>query len=49
MGQQSNKVQKKRRRLAYIDRLRTKAKEAAAARGTKKKAAPKKEAVAAAE
>ncbi len=47
MGQQSNKVQKRRRRLAYIERLKTKAKLAAAAKPARKKAAPKKVAAAA--
>ncbi len=43
MGQQSNKVQKRRRRAAYVERLKTKAKAAAAAKpAPKKKAAPKK-------
>ena len=53
MGQQSNKIQKRRRRLDYIERQKIKAKTAAAAKPAKKKAAPKKaapaEAVAAAE
>ena len=42
MGQQSNKVEKRRRRLAYIERLKVKAKAAAATKPAKKKAAPKK-------
>ena len=42
MGQQSNKVQKRRRRLAYVERLKVKAKAAAATKPAKKKAAPKK-------
>ena len=46
MGQQSNKVQKRRRRLAYLERLKTKAKAAAASKPAKKKAAPKKAAAA---
>lgn len=29
MGQQSNKIQKRRRRAAYLERLKTRAKEAA--------------------
>jgi hypothetical protein len=41
MGQQTNKIQKKRRRLAYIERKKIKAKEAAVT-----KAAPKKKPVA---
>ena len=50
MGQQSNKVQKRRRRLDYIERKKVKAKEAAVTRAPKKKSAPrKKEAVPAAE
>jgi hypothetical protein len=44
MGQQSNKVQKRRRRLAYLDRKKAKAKAAAIAKpAAKKKPAPKKE------
>jgi hypothetical protein len=43
MGQQSNKIQKRRRRLAYIERTNAKAKAAAAAKPAKKKVAPKKE------
>ena len=48
MGQQTNKIQKRRRRLAYIERKKVKAK-AAVTKPAKKKAAPKKAAVAAAE
>ncbi len=43
MGQQSNKVQKRRRRLAYIERQNAKAKAAAISKPVKKKVAPKKE------
>ena len=46
MGQQSNKVQKRRRRLDYIERKKLKAKAAAVAKPVKKKAAPKKAPVA---
>ena len=50
MGQQSNKVQKRRRRLDYIERKKVTAKEAAVTRAPKKKSAPrKKEAVPATE
>jgi len=42
MGQQSNKIQKKRRRLAYLERLKTKAKEAAVSRAPKKRVPAKK-------
>ena len=42
MGQQSNKIQKRRRRLAYVERLKAKAKAAAISKPVKKKAAPKK-------
>jgi hypothetical protein len=42
MGQQTNKIQKRRRRLAYLERQKIKAK-AAAVKPAKKKAAPKKE------
>ena len=42
MGQQSNKVQKRRRRIAYLERQKIKAKAAAATKPVKKKAAPKK-------
>ncbi|MEI8107801.1 MAG: hypothetical protein WCI46_08290 [Verrucomicrobiota bacterium] len=41
MGQQTNKIQKRRRRLAYIARVKAKTK-AIAAKPVKKKAAPKK-------
>ena len=43
MGQQSNKIQKRRRRLAYIERQNAKTKAAAIAKPVKKKVAPKKE------
>lgn len=43
MGQQSNKVQKRRRRIAYLERQKAKAKAAAITKPAKKKAAPKKE------
>jgi len=47
MGQQLNKVQKRRRRIAYLDRQKAKAKlvaaNASAKPAAKKKAAPKKE------
>ncbi|MEA3213033.1 MAG: hypothetical protein QOE70_6090 [Chthoniobacter sp.] len=42
MGQQTNKIQKRRRRLNYLERLKVKAKETAVAKAPKKKAAPKK-------
>lgn len=43
MGQQSNKIQKRRRRLAYLERQKLKTQEAAVLRAPKKKAAaPKK-------
>jgi hypothetical protein len=43
MGQQLNKIQKRRRRLNYLERKAAKAKETvAAAKPVKKKAAPKK-------
>ena len=43
MGQQSNKIQKRRRRLAYLERQKIKAKVAATTKPVaKKKAAPKK-------
>ncbi|MEZ0255421.1 MAG: hypothetical protein ACAI37_09080 [Chthoniobacter sp.] len=43
MGQQSNKIQKRRRRLAYLERQKVKAKVAATTKpAAKKKAAPKK-------
>lgn len=44
MGQQSNKIQKRRRRLAYLERQKIKAKEAAVTKGVKKKPAAKKKA-----
>jgi hypothetical protein len=44
MGQQSNKIQKRRRRLAYLERQKIKAKEAAVTKGAKKKPAAKKKA-----
>jgi hypothetical protein len=47
MGQQSNKIQKRRRRLDYLERQKVKAKEAAVLRPTKKKPAVKKKAEAA--
>ena len=44
MGQQTNKIQKRRRRLAYLERLKVKSKAAPVkAKVVKKKAAPKKE------
>lgn len=44
MGQQTNKIQKRRRRLAYLERLKVKSKAApVTAKAVKKKAAPKKE------
>ena len=48
MGQQSNKVQKRRRRAAYLDRQKAKAKVTAASKPAKKKPAPKKTAAEAA-
>ncbi|MGB8167162.1 MAG: hypothetical protein WCF18_06695 [Chthoniobacteraceae bacterium] len=42
MGQQSNKIQKRRRRLAYLERQKIKAKEAAVTKAPKKKPAAKK-------
>jgi hypothetical protein len=48
MGQQNNKIEKRRRRLAYVERLKVKAKAAATAKPAKKKAAPKKAAAVAA-
>jgi hypothetical protein len=42
MGQQTNKIEKRRRRLAYLERQKLKVKEAAALKPVKKKAAPKK-------
>jgi hypothetical protein len=44
MGQQSNKVQKRRRRLDYLERQKIKAKEAAVTRAPKKRVAAKKKA-----
>jgi hypothetical protein len=46
MGQQSNKIQKRRRRLDYLERQKLKTKAAAAAKHVRKKAAPKKVAAA---
>ena len=46
MGQQSNKVQKRRRRANYLERLKIKAKAAAVAKPTRKKAPSKKAPVA---
>jgi hypothetical protein len=43
MGQQSNKIQKRRRRLAYIERVNAKAKAAAIVKPVKKKVVAKKE------
>jgi hypothetical protein len=45
MGQQTNKIEKRRRRLNYLERQKIKAKAAAAAKpaAKPKKAAPKKE------
>jgi ribosomal protein S15P/S13E len=51
MGQQSNKVQKRRRRLAYLERQKVKAKTSAISKPAavvKKKPAPKKAAAEAA-
>ena len=48
MGQQTNKIQKRRRRLAYIERKKVKALTAAVRKPVKKKAPAKKKAVAAA-
>lgn len=42
MGQQSNKIQKRRRRLAYLERKKAKAIQVTPAKAPKKKAAPKK-------
>jgi hypothetical protein len=42
MGQQLNKIQKRRRRIAYIERKTAKAKEAAVVKPVKKKPATKK-------
>ena len=41
MGQQSNKIQKRRRRLAYLERKKAKSKQAAPVKAPKKKAAPR--------
>jgi hypothetical protein len=50
MGQQLNKIQKRRRRVAYLERQKLKAKAAAVAKpAAKKKPAPKKEKAVAAE
>jgi hypothetical protein len=43
MGQQSNKIEKRRRRAAYLERLKTRAKEAALKHKVRR---PKKEAAA---
>ena len=48
MGQQTNKIQKRRRRLAYIERKKVKALTAAVRKPVKKKAPAKKKASAAA-
>ena len=42
MGQQTNKIQKRRRRLAYIERKKVKALAAPAGKSLKKKAPAKK-------
>jgi len=42
MGQQLNKIQKRRRRLNYLERKAAKAKETAVVKPVKKTAAPKK-------
>jgi len=48
MGQQTNKIQKRRRRLDYLARVKAKSKVAAVKpKAVKKKAAPKKAAAAA--
>ena len=47
MGQQTNKIQKRRRRLDYIARVKAKTKAAATAKPARKKTAPKKAAAAA--
>lgn len=44
MGQQTNKIQKRRRRLAYLERQKVKAKEAAITKGVKKKPVARKKA-----
>ena len=48
MGQQTNKIQKRRRRLAYIERKKVKALTSSVRKPLKKKAPAKKKAVAAA-
>ena len=48
MGQQTNKIQKRRRRLAYLERKKIKALTSSVRKPVKKKAAPKKKAPAAA-
>ena len=48
MGQQTNKIQKRRRRLDYLARVKAKAKAPVTTKPAKKKAAPKKTAAAAA-
>jgi len=47
MGQQTNKIQKRRRRLAYNERQKIKTKEAAVSRAPKKRVPAKKKAEAA--
>lgn len=47
MGQQTNKIQKRRRRLDYLERQKVKAAAAQVKGAAKKKAAPKKKAEAA--
>ena len=47
MGQQTNKIQKRRRRLAYIERKKVKALTASVRKPIKKKAPAKKKTVAA--
>ncbi|MCE9609721.1 MAG: hypothetical protein K8R23_05885 [Chthoniobacter sp.] len=42
MGQQTNKIQKRRRRLAYLERKKAKAKAPVKPKAVRKKAAPKK-------
>ena len=49
MGQQTNKIQKRRRRLDYLARQKAKARTPVVAKPAKKKAAPKKAAAPAAE
>jgi hypothetical protein len=46
MGQQTNKIQKRRRRLAYLERKKVKALTASVRKPLKKKAPAKKKAVA---